>query len=397
MRYFLGMIIKNLKVESLAYNGYGVAKKDGKVYFIDYAVPGDILDATITKDKKKYFFCKIDKIITPSKKRVDPKCNLFTQCGGCSWQNVEYKTQLEAKIQIVKDTLHKANIDESKISGIVYDREYNYRNKAQFKSKKNILGFFEKESHKIIEVEYCHLMQDKINAELTKIRKKYTKINKENVLISTKKNGTPKTTFSNGRKQQGFAQVNSKVNRYLVRIITELIKKLGDVRDNLYIIDLFCGDGNLSLGLSGLVKKVVGYDLSSDLIYKANRATKKLTDETGYDYVCKSAEIPLAGRNSKATCLIIDPPRNGIKKGIEDIAGSNVPLVIYVSCNPATLTRDLKVFQENGYQINNILLLDMFPQTYHIETITVLSKVNLPELHKISSVPPEDANFLKSN
>ncbi len=378
--------------------GRGIAKLDNKIIFIPNLLPHEKANIQITKTKKKYAEGKVINIIRASQNRVIPKCP-YQNCG-CQLKHLNYQKQLEYKQNKVKDILKKFGNLNPKINKIVYDNNINhYRNKITLKVN-NQLGYHKPNTNEFISINRCELVSEKTNKiinqlnkedlsqvkeitikefdqtmiiidgtmDITNIQEKVDTIYMDNKLIK----GKPfiQTTLKNLKlniSKESFYQVNKTMTEKLYDIA---INYLGQDK-NKTVLDLYCGTGTISLIISQYFKKVIGIEINKEAIKCANE-NKKQNNITNVDFICKDASKKI--KNLKADMIIVDPPRSGLtKEGINDILKINPEKLIYISCDPITLTRDLKLLNEK-YDIKEVTPVEMFPNTYHIENVVLLEK-----------------------
>lgn len=375
-----------IKIDSLSYGGSGVGRFEGIVYFVPFSVPGDLLEIKVTKEEKRYREAEIVKIIEASADRVTPPCKYFGDCGGCQWQQVSYRKQLECKAEELKSALHKSKLDN--VTGtlktiIASDDEYAYRRTARFKinavDKTPVIGFYRAGSRDLIKIDNCMLLNNKINAFLPLVKLESSKLVGFDLFLDD--DGEVKPFFRYAEHDLGadFFQVNTNVNDKLLTYVNDTVKKHTEGKQP-RILDIYCGDGNLSLQLADNAASITGWDNSRSAITRGKLRAEALKEEypkckTRFfeDDVAKSWKN-IAGFAKQTDCIIIDPPRRGLKNDAARLAGMNVPLIIYISCSPPALVRDLAALQKAGYQIEELQPMDMFPQTYHLETVAVLRK-----------------------
>lgn len=377
---------KLLKIDSLAYGGSGVARHDGVVYFVKNGVPGDVLKIKVTKTEKNYREAEIVEVIEGSEHRIAEKCKYANQCGGCQWQHIDYDFQLYSKLKELKSALKKAGIfvPENIIANMAPSpKPWGYRRTAQFKTIKSNnsdelkKGYYSEKSNKLVEIDKCLLLEDKLNKKLQNIKIVDPKIIGFDILQRDDGKVSVSYRYSKFDRSVPFHQVNYSVNHLMVSYIKKFVFQLDNCSS---IADLFCGDGNLSLGLSSRASSILGWDYSKTAIKKGNlKAAKKIKESSSCNINYYAANIEkdwnrIGPKISNADLLILDPPRKGIKKLCKKIIDLKIPLIIYVSCSPPDLARDLKKFTDNNYKIQKIKPFDMFPQTYHLETVAILSK-----------------------
>ncbi len=404
-------------IESLSYGGAGIGTIDGKKIFVKKAVPGDLVEIEITKDKKTFSEAVIKNIIKPSVHRVKPLCEYFDECGGCQWQNVEYETQLKEKEQILKDSLERiGRLPEMEIEPIEPSiNEYGYRkrvNLAVWKSNEKFqYGYNKENSKEKVSINKCPIADILINNSLDFLSENINKlelneVSIEKILCASGDNNTS-TTFvsqnkiSDFKKISGinadekisstvnednyfeftvagckfhslpsvFTQANDYINEKIVLYVSSFIESVNPRS----VLDLYSGIGNFSLPISKFTKKVDGVEVNGTAVNLA-RENAKINNITNVYFHNERVETSLKRPQQKHYDLVLlDPPRIGAKDVIRRLIRLKPKHIIYVSCNPTTLARDLKELDTAGYKAIKIKPFDMFPQTFHIETVVVLS------------------------
>ncbi len=443
--------IQELKIESMAYGGKGIAKLDGKVVFVDDVVTGDLAKIEITGKNKNFMTGKLLEIIEPSQFRVKPFCHLANACGGCQFQFIDYEYQLKIKKEMVEDCLKKIGGINCKIQKIYSSpMQKEFRAKIQLplaqtkKSKRVLSGYYRKNSHELVNIKYCPIQPNIIN-EITETFKKlaqeldfrvYDEKTKKGYLrhlvfrYSQKENNLTLTVVVNSNSvddkliiladelKDRFKEITgicvnfntTKSNLILTEnykiisgkdyIIEELLDKkykisvgsffqvnpksaeiiLSVVKDKIKtsdrknkILDVYCGAGTFAINLSDFAEKIIAIETSESSIndFKENI---KLNNSNNIELICDDAKSALADINEKFDFAIIDPPRKGCDKEVLEKLSEIAENIIYVSCNPSTLARDAKFLLENNYKLNFANCVDMFPNTYHIETVCVFER-----------------------
>lgn len=354
--------------------------KKGKKVFARFVAPGEIILIEPVQEKDKYIFGVAREIVSEySKERVTPKCKHFGVCGGCDLQFLSISEQRRAKLEMVRD-LFSTKLKISKPEQIqMYGGElpeYHYRNRVRLQvSRDGKVGFFEAGSHEVVEIKDCPIVEEKIaevirwcstetayceqielslkqdgEINLVPIKGKFKPISKTPLgvnILSYKK--TPSYDL--------FSQVNKKANQALVNFVVKNIQGIS-------ITEFYAGSGNFSFPLHYAGKKVVAVESSRELV---ERASGK-----GIKFICSLAER-YARQNTIEGSVLLDPPRGGAKECVE-VFSEKVDEVVYVSCNPATLGRDIEILQKKGLSLELVTLFDMFPQTAHIEAVGVLRR-----------------------
>lgn len=397
-----------MKVEVIKFDnsGRGIGYLNNKIIFIPKTVPGDIVDVEIVLEKKNYLEGRLVEVITPSKLRQKPICPYFNECGGCDLMHISLSESLEYKLNKVNDILKRNKIDYEVTKIIKSECPYNYRDKVTFKIVDGKIGFFQTDTHKLVEINYCYLCKDAINNvikdihtlnikngeviircnyndelllslnTLDKIDNIDTLINEHKIvgIVNNDKCIYGEDYFIDKINEHLFkVSYNSffQVNPYICSELFKLIEKYTDKSNN--VLDLYCGVGTLSIVASVNAKYVLGVEINSNAIIDAN-LNKTLNKRNNVDFICEDTKNILNKITSDFDTIILDPPRSGVvQKVLNKIMKVNPDKIIYVSCDPNTLARDLKLLEEK-YKISNFKLLDMFPETEHNESIVVLEK-----------------------
>ena len=440
------MIVNNLEIIDITEQGQGIARKDNIVYFVEEGIIGEIVDIEIVVSKKNYILCRKLNTIKESPFIVESKCKYYRECSGCSMQNIDYKKQLELKKELVKNQLQRIgnhNIDKTNIVGL--ENPYYYRNKVELKvDNKFNIGYYYKNSHKLVAIDECIVASEIINKVIKKIKeiiKKYKiegfsrktgkgiiknitirsnyleevqltiTISKENfknkneffedifkipeiieLYYSVNKNRNSEIMGNSitqvySRKDfidkigelkfkispKSFFQVNSLNTENLYNIALKQMKLQG--KEN--ILDLYCGIGTTTIYFGENAKSSIGVEIVKDAIKDANH-NKILNNLNNIEFVEGKSEDKITELlQANIDIVVVDPPRKGLDKSLIDILGnSKITKIEYISCNPATLSRDLKYFKEYGFEVEEIELCDMFPHTMHVETVILMSRVD---------------------
>jgi len=424
-------------IEKIVYGGQGLGRAGGKVVFIPFSAPGDRVTSTILREKKNYFEGRIQTIERASSKRIPPFCEFFGRCGGCQLQHLDYADQISVKDEILRDSFRRISPKEpfEILPMIPSPRERAYRLRVQFKAGqsegKNNLGFLELKSHRIVEIDQCPLLHPLANKILRELDAElgrmpgYLALKEAEIFISPdedkggvhltgeglksfefsekyfQKSGLIKGIRLKGsrgvswgdlglrfrlpglvperpiqvRIQTGsFFQVNPWQNENLIRKIGGWASLSGIER----VLDLFCGAGNITLPLAQKAGKIWGIDSDE----KAIAPAKQNAEENGLKNVIfqtQKAEAGITkvlGESEPIDVAVLDPPRAGAREALMSLAAIGPRKILYVSCEPPTLIRDLVLLGELGYNITRVQPLDMFPQTYHLEVIAELRKAS---------------------
>lgn len=425
-------LIGPLDIKSLAFGGRGVARFSGRVVFVRGAVPGDQLWARLTHEKKRYAEADIERITQPSPARCTARCPVFGRCGGCQWQMLSYVEQLRCKEQVFSDILRRqCGVSTEKISSILESPvEWNYRSRVQFKCHGTedgqfLIGFYAPGSHYVIDVSTCAIAAPAFNELLPLVRgrlhgspfiKEIPQIDMETddqnqVRLTFHYNGEnsdglvarlhglpaaePVSIFiQSGRKSSlrlvsgnprltievdappihlsyaagGFAQVNLVQNR---RLVTEVLR-MSQPEAGWRVLDLYCGMGNFSLPFARRVAHVVGVEEFSASI-EQGRVNADFNQINNIEFharnACGSCR-DFAGETG-FDLVVLDPPRTGAREVIHELVSQRVKRILYVSCDPMTLARDMNILFDHHYTLSESRPVDMFPHTWHIESLSL--------------------------
>lgn len=355
---------------------------DGRVFFVRGVWPGDVGTYVTTDAAKTYDYAELISIETPSADRVEIPCphRRDESCGGCPWMMVSYPAQLAAKEQRVTFLLDRNGITPGVRHPIIGSPKiFNYRNRAQFKTDGVQLGYVTEGSNQLAPINECMIlnppMQHMLQGLLTQLPNQswkpvdgypwsYLDVDDEQTFAEVIPN-----------KRRPFRQGNSEQNE----IIKAWIKKvLADVPKDSPVIEAFCGSGNLTESLSSLgFQDILAAEVRGSAIEELFARDLPGVRITEIDMSGKGVWQQLAKRQSKAKVLLVDPPREGMDKrqGIFEYL-PKLETVLYISCEPTTWARDIKDFQTNGWMVTEVIPLDMFPHTPHVEILSVLKKTS---------------------
>ena len=392
-----------IKVEKMDHLGRGIGYNDGKIVFVPKAVMGDILDIEIISNHKKYDIGKINKIIQSSDNRVVAKCPYYNECGGCHISNLKYFDQVSFKKDKVIDMFKRyLNID---INPRVIDseKEFEYRNKITYQVKNGKIGLVDINNN-FIEIDNCLLVSDRVNKLLGVLKNEdlsmVTKIvirecnnglilsitgdmNVDNLVSECLEiyiNGVRRYSLEEGYlyidnlkyrvSDKSFFQINTGT---IKRLYDEIVR-YGNFTGSERVIDLYCGVGSISLYVSRYVKSVLGIEIVKEAINDANY-NKKINNIDNASFICSDVS-KIIDKNIDGDILIVDPPRAGLDKHTREIINNaNIKKIIYVSCDPMTLVRDIQELDK--YKLVEVSVVDMFPQTEHVECVSVLHRKSL--------------------
>ena len=339
-----------LTIESVGYGGAGVGRlPDGRVCFVHGTLPGERVLVRITKEKKNHAEAEVVRILEASLRRVAPKCPVYGECGGCALQHASYDLQLEIKTAQVRELLRRfAKLPDAPVNQILPSpAEWGYRNRISIHADRQRIGFFHRKSRDLVDVAHCPLASEEVNARLAELRQNPPR-------------GETRLTLRETGAPFGFSQVNTAAAELLAATVIEMCGS-GEL-----LVDAYCGSGFFAKRLLEHFQKVTGLEWSQGAVAEAKRsATEKETYLPGAvenSLARVLSEAPLAG-----TTLLVDPPAEGLSPDVGRAILENPPArLVYVSCDPATFSRDAAKFLER-YTLSRVQPVDMFPQTAEIE------------------------------
>jgi len=363
-------------IQKLDHFGRGICYIDSKICFVEGALPNERVIIEIVKETKNFIEARCVHVILESPDRVKPICPYFGECGGCSLQYMSYSLENKFKEEKVKDIVSRfGNISPDIVLPIVHHQEYNYRNKITLHGNGSIMGLYKNDSHDIVPIEKCHLVLPSINEMIPKIPNMKECIIKssndgKNILTSMDK-GELITTIGDYQYYQSissFFQVNSTLTKELY---DEVLRSIQEIQPN-QLLDLYCGTGTIGIYVSKYCNSIIGVDYNSSNIHDACK-NAEMNHIANIDFICDKVENVI-DQFQDIDCVIVDPPRSGLDNKTKDflktIASSSI---IYVSCDPATMARDLKDLSDS-YDVKYIKPFNMFPRTSHVETVSVLCR-----------------------
>jgi len=404
-------------IDKIVYGGWGLGRFQGKVVFVPFSVPGDRLLVRPFQEKKKFIRAVISNILEPGPGRVAAPCIHFGKCGGCQWQNLEYDRQVEAKRRILEELFHHNFPTTRKLEIAMKPSEgiYEYRSRARLHTQTTeagkIIGFHRFQADRVQDIEICPLFRPALNEALAAVRKWIhegrSPVGASEIEIacsqetavwgaSFDRTGRGEAAFrQNGDIQEppGPVALEMKIgnftyeappsvffqaNDFMTADLVETVINLVGQGMHSSALDLYCGVGLFALPLARLFANVVAVDNSS----RAARLCAKNAEIAGLpnlQVVCADVPKWMDAVGSVAPpgfdLIILDPPRQGAGPEVMRRLGEWAPeTVLYVSCDPQTLSRDLSYLPTHAYEIESILGLDLFPHTYHFETVVLLRR-----------------------
>ena len=399
--------MENIRIEKIDNMGRGICYIDNKITFVPNTLPGELVNINITKESKKYNEGIVTKYLETSPDRVESLCPYFDSCGGCALLNTSYSNTLKYKKEKLESIILKYSGLKLDINVIESPNDLHYRNKITLKIKNNEYGYYISETHKLVKIDDCLLAEQSISDFIKDI--KYLGIKDGELVIRTNylnelllvidsktKPQIDIDYLTNNHKIKGIILNNKlvygessfkevinhlifnvsydsffQVNREICRIIFDKLNEYID--KSKCILDLYSGVGTLGISVSHKVDKVYSLEIVKNATLNGI-SNAKLNDASNIYFMLGKVEDNIKKIKDEIDTIILDPPRAGLDKVTRDfITRMNPQKIIYISCDPMTLARDLKELSLN-YKVKEVTGLDMFPYTYHIETMCLLER-----------------------
>ena len=345
-----------LTIGDVSFGGKGVARHDGKVVFVPFVLGGETVLAKTTKEHKSFSEASPIRILQASEHRTEPPCPYFGTCGGCSYQHATYPHQLEIKQQQVHDTLRRiGKVDVVVTPTVPSPTPFGYRNRITVHAQDGAIGFFAWNEHRLVDIERCPIASDAVNSQLTELRKKRPR--------------DGHYTLRERSDERTFRQTNDSVAELLANAVGDQFPEHGPL-----LIDAYCGSGFFLKRFLSRFDQSIGLEWSQ---YAVAAAQKNTAESESYQL----GDVGLLLDDTltwapAGTTLLLDPPAEGLAPQVTRSILAHPPeRVLYISCNPATLARDLGKLGVS-YTIASVQPFDMFPQTAEIEVLAVLTIKN---------------------
>ena len=402
-------------IQSLVYGGSGMTRlPDGRAVFVPFTLPGEKVQVAIREEKKGFAQADLLEILQPSPQRISPRCQHFTACGGCHYQHMGYEHQLDYKKTILTEQLQRlGGIVQPTISQVIPSPEpWHYRNSLQFHlSPQGQLGFEHSRSNQTMEIQECHLPLPALDQAWPQLDFEYlpeidrvelrqgdddellmvlsstdptppefetemplsaVHISPQGQIILAGSDHLPMTIH--GKTFRVNATSFFQANNWMAEKMVSLLLEKASFSKDMLVLDAYCGVGLFSGFVAPLVGRCLGVESSSSACQDYAFNLDEFDNVSLYE---GTAELVLPLLEEKPDLVILDPPRSGVgKPALDAILRMSPRQVVYFSCNPATLARDTHHFLSSGYQLQETILLDMFPQTFHIESCLLMSRVN---------------------
>lgn len=382
-----------LDIQSLTNEGRGIGRYNNWTVMVPFVIPGEKVRVRIYRNHKNYSEADLVEVLKPSSQRIQPKCPLFGQCGGCQYQHISYEEQLHWKQQHVIDCMERIGKLQVKVNPVIpSEKTYAYRTKLtpHFERKGTSycpIGFLENGSRKIVDVPQCPIASEAINTQLPEVRKEVQHSNQRNGTlllredtkgIQTDFNAVCEAIVQNLRFQF-IAGSFFQNNPYILNAILDFLKNyLREKPEIKYLIDAYCGVGVFGISLANQVEKFLGIEIDEKAITLAqkNMIENQLTNGA---FVTGDATTIFKDVNVSAdlSLVIMDPPRKGCSEDfLQQLITYNPKVIVYISCAPDTQARDLNrlLTLAPHYTCKFVQPFDMFPQTKHMECVAILER-----------------------
>jgi 23S rRNA (uracil1939-C5)-methyltransferase len=376
-------------LSDMAYEGNAFARYDDGVIFAEYGIPGERVTVELYREHSGVAHGRVIEVHDASPDRIEPPCPYFGICGGCQWQHISYERQLALKQHVVSEQLRRiGKFSVQPVSEIVGAEEpLGYRNHVRFSAGKDgALGFVRRSSHSFLSVERCLIAQPAINETLARCQGNAAFVHQLEVRVGVNTGDILIQPPESGEKRKGgsyreallgrvfevssasFFQSNT---RQAERLIQLVIEKLAPRKEDL-LVDAYAGVGIFAALLAPLVERVIAIEEAPNAVADA---IVNMADLNNVECIEGKVEDVLPEFDARPDAVILDPPRQGCHPGVLDaILSLGPPRLVYVSCDPATLARDLRILVDGGYELLDVTPLDMFPQTFHVECVATLRR-----------------------
>ena len=413
-----------LEINSLAYGPYGVGREQQRVVLVPLTAPGDEVEARIVAEKKNYATANLIRVLKPSPHRQPAPCPYFPRCGGCPWQHVNYARQLAAKENIVRENLRRiGHVEHFQLLPIVPSPDpYHYRRRIRLQcSADKTLGFHSASTHELVPIDACLIADDELNRKLAAARSWTASLQTALRTVEIVKADRKGTAILVGRTAAAFAgaddascarflarqpeicglvmagrdwrrvwgethvtfhahdalaltgdaDVFSQVNQAASRLLVRELLDWGQFAERDRILELYAGAGNLTLAMAQQARAVVAVEQDKIAVAagRANGSLHRLENIRWLRADVGTAVRSLSRDGERFTQIVLNPPRTGAKGLEAGLAGFAARKILYVSCNPATLARDLAALRNFDYALGRVRPFDLFPHTFHVETL----------------------------
>jgi len=382
-----------VQLDDIAFEGGALAHDGPRIVFAEYGIPGETVSVELLRSRAGVAMGRVVEVLKSSPDRVDAPCPYFGACGGCQWQHITYPRQLTFKEHIVREQLRRIGrfINPPVSPAVAAENPWGYRNHLRFTAKRRgEVGFVQRGSHRFLRVDHCLIADDHVNDALPGLQGKCggmhqltfrVGVNTDEMLVHPDLKAIEPSIESGqrfyheeilGRRFRisgaSFFQTNTAQTERLVGLVRDCL----DLGENETLVDAYAGVGTFAVILAPLVHRVVAIEESAAAV---DDAMVNIAGMPNIQYYKGKVEELLPQISEPADVLILDPPRQGCDaKALEAVIQMAPNRIAYVSCDPSTLARDLRILVDGGFELREVTPVDMFPQTYHIECVATLRR-----------------------
>ncbi|MCP4297464.1 MAG: class I SAM-dependent RNA methyltransferase [Proteobacteria bacterium] len=377
-----------VKIEKYAPPGDGLGYYQGKAVFVPGTMIGDIVLVSPVKTRKNHILARVIKILTPAEKRIEPRCPHHELCGACSLLHMELEDQLDLKKAMLLEMLERNHLNVNPVLEPAPSND-NFRYRAQLSYKEGTLGFSQRNSHQVVAVPDCRVLSQGIKEAMKRLPLNRSK-NQEFRLLESRSNPSVAAAIVGGKKvtivpgfpgsvieNYGFGEIELKCQEFaqsnpeVTGKVLETILK--NVDESHRVTELFCGSGTFSIPLAMKTKQVFAYEHSREAIRMAKK-NARLQDLQNIEF--QALDLNKKDINKQVEIIVTDPPRIGMSPStLKKIIDSTASRIVYVSCNPSTMIRDIKTLTQKGrFVLEEIIGFDMYVHTTHLEVVGILNR-----------------------
>lgn len=382
-----------LTIEGMGYMGEALAHLDDTPIFVANAIPGEEVIARVLRRRRRYIAAEAVEILKPSPHRVAAPCPYYGPCSGCQWQHIAYEYQLEMKRTLVVEQLRRiGKFEEAPVRPVLPSEPWGYRNHARFtiRREEGALGFVHKETRRWVRIDRCLLMHESVNQPLAQLQGRCGETTQLSIRVGIKTGSLlvqptlkePSVPLPSGQTHyedellgrrfrvasSSFFQVNILQAERMVQLMQERLALSGAE----YLVDAYAGVGTFAILLAPHARRVIAMEESPSAVKDARANAHGISNIT---FVEEKTETALGKLAERPDAVILDPPRVGCHpQALAALIALGPPRVVYISCDPAALGRDLRVLCDGGYRLAEVQPIDMFPQTYHVECVATLER-----------------------
>lgn len=368
----------DILIEQVGQRGEGVGRSaDGDVFFVYGAIPGDRVRVAAARGKR-YREARLVELLSPSPDRQTPPCAYFDRCGGCDWLHWNYEAQLRGKEGIVRRMMERAQLPLEALRPILPAKTVlGYRSRIQVRREAGATGFYARRSHDIVDVESCAVARPELNTALRGLRLEPMAEGRTKVEFHLRDDGSVGRAVNLPHAALGFTQIHREQNALLRETVATAVRAAQAKK----VLELFCGDGNLTFAYLPHVERIVAADASEPALEAARKERERVEPTPPYRTTFLTAAVgprtlgktPPDFRASYDT-LVLDPPRVGIGSTLRAFLQPNLRSILYVACSPTAFSVDVQMLRKD-FRLVELIPIDMFPQTHHIELVARFERV----------------------